>query len=175
MDPLLAVSRLPKLAERAMRASVLHALEHGRITPRGVINEALVRFERDVQSEAPDGVRPALLFSERDRIVRELRSFIDGRLAARLAALRHRDILSTASRSAPFDAIVRNRFGHAYGIVLRRLPPDGTRLDVIRRIATATQRYSKVPLRGTLLYDLASGSARLIREAPAAPARRSVA
>ncbi len=175
MDPLLAVSRLPKLAERAMRASVIDALQRGRITPRGVINDALVRFERDIQSEAPDGVRPALLFSERDRIVRELRGFIDGRLAARLAALRHRDIIATSSRSAPFDAVVRNRFGHAYAIVLRRLPPDGARLDVIRRIATATQRYAKVPLRGTLLYDFTCGSARLIREAPAATGRRSVA
>src|SRR5262249_26693731 len=61
MDPLLAVSRLPKLAERAMRIAVVDALARGRITPRGVINDALVRFERDVQSEAPDGVRPALL------------------------------------------------------------------------------------------------------------------
>ncbi len=175
MDPLLAVSRLPKLAERAMRASAIDALERGRISPRGVINDALVRFERDVQSEAPDGVRPALLFSERDRIVRELRGFIDGRLAARLAALRHRDVIATCSRSAPFDAIVRNRFGHAFGIVLRRLPPDGTRLDVIRRIATATHRYTKVSLRGTLLYDFTSGSVRFVREAPASAGRRSVA
>ena len=142
MDPLLAVSRLPKLAERAMRVAVVDALARGRITPRGVINDALVRFERDVQSEAPDGVRPALLFSERDRIVRELRGFIDGRLAARLAALRYRDVVATAKQCAPFDAIVRNRFGHAYAIVMRRLPADGSRLDVIRRIASATQRYT---------------------------------
>lgn len=175
MDPLLAVSRLPKLAERAMRASVVGALERGRITPRGVINDALMRFERDVQREAPDGVRPALLFTERDRIVRELRGFIDGRLAARLASLRYRDIIATAGRCAPFDAVVRNRFGHAYALVLRRAPADGARLELIRRIATATQRYSKVPLRGTLLYDFASGSARLIRELPARTARRSVA
>ena len=86
MDPLLAVSRLPKLAERAMRASVVAALERRRVTPRVLINDALMRFERAIQNEAPEGIRPALLFTERDRIVRELRGFIDGRVAARLAA-----------------------------------------------------------------------------------------
>ncbi len=175
MDPLLAVSRLPKLAERAMRASVIAALERRRMTPRAVINDALMRFERDVQREAPDGVRPAVLFSERDRIVRELRGFIDGRLAARLAALHYRDIVATGAQSAPFDAIVRNRSGKSYGLVLRRIPAEGERLDLIRRIATATQRYTAIPLRGTVLYDFASGSARVIHDAPARASRRSVA
>ncbi len=175
MDPLLAVSRLPKLAEGAMRTSVADALQRGRMTPRGLINDALVRFERDVQSVAPDGVRPALLFSERDRIVRELRGFIDGRLAARLAALRHRDIVATSAHAAPFDAIVRNRFGDAYGIVLRRIPTGGSRLELIRRIAAAAERYTRVRLSGAVLYDFASGSARLLRETPARASRRSVA
>ncbi|MBV8636938.1 MAG: hypothetical protein JO322_02570 [Candidatus Eremiobacteraeota bacterium] len=181
---MLAVSRLPKLAQNAMRASVVDALERGRMTPRAVINDALMRFERDVQSEAPDGVRPALLFSERDRIVRELRGFIDGRLATRLAALRHRDVFATGGRAAPFDAIVRNRFGHAYAIVLRRIPRDGSRLDLIRRIAKAAEHYGRVRLSGAVLYDFASGSARLIPvcaertnpiRVPARASRRSVA
>ncbi len=114
MDPLLAVAHLPKLAEQAMRASVIGALQRGRMAHRAVIDDALVRFERDVQSYATEGVRPAVLFAERDRIVRELRGFIDGRLAARLAEVRRRDLVATAVGSAPFDAIVRNRFGDAY-------------------------------------------------------------
>lgn len=158
-----------------MRGAVTDALDRGRVTPRGVINDALVRFERDVQSEAPDGVRPALLFSERDRIVRELRGFIDGRLAARLAALRYRDVVAAGAHAAPFDAIVRNRFGEAYGIVLRRVPRDGSRLELIRRIAASAERYRRVRLSGAVLYDFASGSARLLRDAPARASRRSVA
>jgi hypothetical protein len=172
MDPLLAVSRLPQLAERAMRAAVVAALERRRMTPRAVINDALVRFERDVQHEAPDGVRPALLFSERDRIVRELRGFIDGRLAARLASLHHRDIVATGAKCAPFDAIVRNRLGQAYGVALRRVPMDGGSLDLIRRISSTTQRYAATPLRGCVLYDFTSGS---VRRAQACASRRSVA
>jgi hypothetical protein len=156
MDPLLAVSRLPKLAERAMRRAVIAALERGRMTPRGLINDALVRFERDVQTQAPDGVRPALLFTERDRIVRDLRGFIEGRLASRLAALPVREVLALGRAAAPFDAIVENRHGERYAIVLRRVPIDGTRLELLRRIQNAARRYAKVSLRGVLLYDFSS-------------------
>jgi hypothetical protein len=175
MDPLLAVSRLPKLAERAMRAAVVSSLERRPLTPRTLINDALMRFERAVQSEAPDGVRPALLFGERDHIVRELRGFIDGRVAARLAALSARDIVAAGERAAPFDAIVRNVLGDCYGVVLRRLPSDGRRLDVLRRIGNAAQRHQRTPLRGVLVYDFTSGSTRLIRDVVAPAPRRSVA
>ena len=130
MDPLLAARRLPVLAQRAMRAAILAALARARVTPRALIDEALLRFERSVGSETPDGVRPALLFAERDRIVRELRRFIDGRLAARLAAVKARDLIALGKAAAPFDEIVRNRFGRIYGVVFRRLPADSVRLDV---------------------------------------------
>lgn len=158
-----------------MRSAVIAALDRRRMTPRALINDALMRFERAIQQEAPDGIRPALLFTERDHIVRELRGFIDGRVAARLAALSGRDIVSAGHRAAPFDAIVRNRFGECYAVVLRRLPSDGRRLDQLQRIGHATQRYTKIPLRGVLVYDFASGSARLIRENIARARRRSVA
>lgn len=175
MDPLLAVSRLPKVAERAMRDAVITALDLRRMTPRALINDALMRFERAVQSEAPDGIPPALLFTERDRIVRHLRGFIDGRLAARLAALGARDLCAVAAGAAPFDAIVRNRFGDCYAVVLRRLPQDGRKLEVLRRIGNAAQRYQRVPLRGVLVYDFTSARARLVC-GPVVPAvRRSVA
>ena len=174
MDPLLAVSRLPKLAQRAMRTAIISALERRKMTPRALINEALMRFERGVQNEAPEGVRPALLFTERDRIVRELRGFIDGRVAARLAAVGARDLYALGKKAAPFDAIVRNRFGDSYAVIFRRLPLDGRRLDVLRRAGNAAQRYSKIPLRGVLVYDFCSGSARLVRESTPAR-RRSVA
>ena len=167
MDPLLAVSRLPTLAERAMRRALLAALERGKLTPRGLINDALMRFERDVQREAPDGVRPALLFNERDRIVRELRTFVDGRFAARLAGLRPREVLALGAEAAPFDAIVENRFGERYGIVLRRLRADGSTLETLRRIDRAARRYPKVPLRGAVVYDFSSGKVRCLNQSRA--------
>lgn len=153
-----------------MRAAILVTLERRRMTPRALINDALMRFERAVQHEAGGGIRPALLFTERDRIVQELRGFIDGRIAARLAAVPARDIIALGRRAAPFDAIVRNRFGDSYGIVFRRVPLEGGRLDLLRKVAHAAQRYQKAPLRGVLLYDFTSGTARLVREG--APYRR---
>ncbi len=162
MDPLLAANRLPKLAERAMRGAVLCALDAGRMTPRTLIDDALMRFERAVGREAPDGVRPALLFSERDRIVRELRGFIDGRLAARLASIHRRDLVALARGASPFDAIVRNRVGRCYAVVLRRLPPDGRRLELMRRMRIAAQQYTRTPIGGILVYDFGSANARLV-------------
>lgn len=163
MDPLLAAAHLPKLAEQAARSAIVTSIERGRMTPRSLINDALVKFERHVQSEAPDGLRPALLFAERDRIVRELRGFIDGRLAARLAALRKRDVVAAGAEAAPFDLIVRNGRERCYGIVLRRLPGDGRRLDLLKRIQSAAAAYKKTPLSGVFVYDFASGSGRLVR------------
>ena len=163
MDPLILASRLPTLAERSLRAAVVSSLERSRMTPRSLINDALVRFERAIQAEAPDGVRPALLFAERDRIVRELRGFIDGRLAARLAALRHRDVVATGRDAWPFDLIVRNRRDRCYAIVLRRLPEDGRRLEVLHRIHRAAEDYKKTHLAGVFVYDFRSGSGRIVR------------
>lgn len=168
MDPLLAAARLPKLAEGAARAAIVRSVEGSRMTPRSLINDALVQFERRVQAEAPDGLRPSLLFAERDRIVRELRGFIDGRLAARLAALRRRDLVAVGADAAPFDLIVRNQRDRCYGIVLRRLPADGRRLDILMRIQLATAEYKKTPLSGVFVYDFSSGSGRLVR-----PSRRA--
>jgi hypothetical protein len=167
MDPLLAAHHLPLLAQRAMRAAVVAGIARGRMSPRSVVDEALVRFERAVGALAPDGVRPALLFSERDRIVRELRGFIDGKVAARLAALRRRDVIAVGASAAPFDVIVRNRSGSAFGVVLRRLPADFARLEVLQRIHAAGRAYDKTPLCGVLVYDFVTGSARLVRGARA--------
>lgn len=163
MDPLLAANRLPKLAERAMRAAVLTALEHDRMTPRALVNDALIRFERAVGREATDGVRPALLFAERDRIVRELRGFIDGRLAARLAALRKRDVLSIGRDAAPFDAIVRGKRGGYFAVLFRRLPAGGARLEVLRRMRKAAYAYTATPISGVLAYDFTGGRVRILR------------
>lgn len=168
MDPLLAAAALPKLAERAARAAIIWAVERSRMTPRSLINDALVRFERLVQAEAPDGLRPALLFTERDRIVRELRGFIDGRLAARLAALRRRDVVATGAEAAPFDLVVRNQRDRCFAVVLRRLPADGRRLDMLMRVQLAACGYKKTPLAGVFVYDFSSGSGRLVR-----PSRRA--
>ncbi len=145
-----------------MRAAILAALGRGRITPRGVIDDALLRFERAVQAEASHGVRPALLFGERDRIVREVRGFLDGRIAARLAALPRRDLIAVGRGAAPIDAIVRNRHGYCYAVVLRRLPRGGRRLDLLQRLRVAARTATRTPLAGVLVYDLSSGSVRVL-------------
>ncbi len=164
MDPLLAANRLPRLAERSMRNAVLSALERGRITPRALVDNALVRFEHAVGTEAPNGIRPSLLFAERDRIVRELRRFIDGRLSSRLAALRLHDVMAIGTQAAPFDCIVRNRRGHNYALVFRRLPADGRRLEALRHIRAAAEKATRTPLTGALVYDFTSGAVRLLRD-----------
>ncbi len=137
-----------------MRNAILASLERGRVTPRALIDEALVRFERAVQSHVPDGVRPASLFAERDRIVRELHGFIGSRLAARLASLSRRDFVATGRDAKPFDAIVRNRRGEYYALAIRRIPNDGSRLEMMRRIAQARAAVTTWPLAGALVYDL---------------------
>lgn len=154
MDPLLAAKRLPRLAERAMRAAICTACTQVHMTPRSLVDGALVRFE--AAARRAGGVRPALLFAERDRIVRELRAFIDGRLAARLRALRRGDMLAIGRRAAPFDMLVRNRRGRVYALLFRRLPRDGRRLELFAKIRTAA-KAARTPVDGVLLYDFSRG------------------
>ena len=170
MDPILAAERLPKLAARAMRGAIVAAAlrpaggQFRAVTHRSLVNDALIRFERSVQRAAGGGIRPALLFGERDRIVRDLRTFCDGRLAARLFALRKRDVAAVGRSAAPFDAVVRGRRGGIYGVVFRRLPSDGRRLDTMRRIQHAAERLrAGEPLRGVLIYDFGAGTVRTLR------------
>jgi hypothetical protein len=171
MDPILAAERLPKLAARAMRSAIVAAAlrpagsEFARgVTHRALVNDALIRFERGVQRIASNGIRPALLFAERDRIVCDLRAFCAGRLAARLFALRKRDVIAAGRAAAPFDAIVRGRRGGAYGVVFRRLAGDGRRLDAMRAIRHAAARSPNGrSLRGVLVYDFGSGTVRTLR------------
>lgn len=163
MDPILAAERLPKLAERAMRAAVAAAVSGGRrTTPRALVDDALIRFERAVQRVAGDGIRPALLFAERDRIVRELRGFVEGRLAARLFSLRRRDLLAAGRRAAPFDALVRGRRGGTYAVVFRRLCRDGRRLETMQAIANAAHRHAE-RIAGVLVYDFTTATVRRLR------------
>lgn len=144
-----------------MRAAIARALIRGRMTPRALVDDALLRFETAAAQEIGVGIRPALLFSERDRIVRELRAFIDGRVAARLAGLRRASVLLAGRDAAPFDAIVRGRDGRAYAVLFRRLADDGRRLETMRRVRAAIQK-AKTPVAGVLVYDFARGSARLV-------------
>ncbi len=169
MDALLLADRLPKLAENAMRAAIvasaaLHARgDDRRITPRSLVDDALVRFERNAIRVASDGVRPALLFAERDRILTELGGFAGSRLAARLFRLRRRDVLALGRAAAPFDALVRGRSGGTYGVVFRRLARDGRRLETMRAIRAAARRHRDGALRGVLVYDFASSTVRTLR------------
>jgi hypothetical protein len=162
MDALLVVNRLPRLAERAMRGALVAALERGRLTPRALVNDALIGFERVVQAAASEGIRPALLFAERDRIVRELRAFIESKLAARVGHVARRDLVALAAAAKPFDAIVRDRRGRCWALVVRRLPVDCRRLEVLRRVSNAVTAYARTPLAGALVYDFTSGRWRLV-------------
>lgn len=150
MDTLLAAQRLPRLAERAMRAAISSALSRGQLTPSAVIDRALVTFEAALVNR---GVRPALLFAERNRIVRELRVFLESRLAGRLRALPRRSVVATGSAAAPFDTLVRNRRGRTYAVVFARLPNDGRRLAVLHRMRAAAQNATRTPIDGILVYD----------------------
>lgn len=168
MDPILLAQRLPKLAERAMREAIVAlslARESGgrSVSQRALADDALIRFERLVQGVASDGVRPALLFAERDRIVRELRTFATSRLASRLFAVRARDVVAVGREAGAFDAIVRGRCGGAYGVVFRRLMPDGRRLEAMRAMRRAARDHGGEGLRGVLVYDFSAGSLRTLR------------
>ena len=157
MDPLLAAKRFPKLAERAMRTAVVGAIARKRITPRALVNDALVRFEQSAQRETGGGARSALLFAQRAQIVGELRRFIDGQLAVRLLALPRRNVVAIGLSATPFDAIVRGKNGDLFAVALRRLPSDGRRLEWLRRINQAARSYRTCRLSGVLLYDFGSG------------------
>lgn len=157
-DPLLAADRLPKLAEHAMRDAIVT-----RRSRQLLVDDALIRFESLVQRGARDGIRPALLFAERDRIVRELGRFAQSRLAARLFAIDRRDVASVAQAARPFDAIVRGKRGGLYGVVFRRLATDGRRLESMRAIHKAANAYGPDKLRGVLVYDFTTGAVRTLR------------
>lgn len=168
MDPILVAQRLPKLSERAMReAIVAQSLSRdGRprtATQRALADDALVRFEGFVKRAARDGVRPAVLFAERDRIVGELRRFVASRLASRLFAVKRADVISIGRAASPFDAVVSGRSGGAYGVVFRRLPRDGARLETMRAIRRAASDYAGRNLRGILVYDFSAGTIRTLR------------
>jgi hypothetical protein len=165
MDALLAAQRLPRLAERVMRSTIAGALSSGRMTPRAVVHRALVDFETAVGRLG--GVRPALLFVERDRIARELRTFVESRLAGRLRGLRLGAIVAAGVAAAPFDLIVRNRRGQRYAVVLRRLPRDGRRLLLLQRVRAAVQTATRTPVDGVLVYDLSRGTTVLLNQARA--------
>jgi hypothetical protein len=164
LDPLLVADRLPKLAERAMRDAILGSIGRSRrVSQRMLVDDALLRFEAMVAHDLPDGIRPAVLFAERDRIVRDLARFSRGRLASRLLAIRFSDVVAFERDAQPFDGIVRGRRGGLYGVILRRLPGDGRRLESMRAMRGAAASYRHARLVGVLVYDFATGRVRTLR------------
>ena len=147
-----------------MRNAIVGGIARGRrFSERVLVDDALMRFEEMVARAAPDGIRPAVLFAERDRIVRDLGRFARSRLASRLFAI-HRDKVAAIDDSArPFDAIVRGRRGDLYGVILRRLPSDGRRLESMRAMRGAATAYRHAHLLGVLVYDFATGRVRTLR------------
>lgn len=164
MDPLLAANLLPRLADLAMRRAAAAALRVGkRPTLRALVDDALVRFERCVQAKARDGVRPALLFTQRDRILTAMRAFLAARSTARLFALPARNVIAVGASAAPFDALVRGRDGRAHAVVFRAIPRDGRRLELFRRIRTAAARPRGEALASVVVFDLNGTPARTLR------------
>lgn len=168
MDPILMAQRLPRLSERAMREAIVaqslaRTAQSHAVTQRTLADDALVRFEAFVKRAARDGVRPSVLFAERDRIVGELRRFVGSRLASRLFAVRRSDVISIGRAATPFDAVVRGRRGGAYGVVFRRLARDGAKLETMRAIRRAAREYPGRDLRGVLVYDFTAGTIRTLR------------
>jgi len=157
MDTLLAAQRLPRLAERAMRVAIGAALRRGRFTPRALVDCALVTLEASL-ARCAVAVRPGLLLRERERIVRELRAFLESRLAARLRALPRLRLIATGRAAAPFDALVRNRRGCTYALVFARLPDDGRRLAILQRVCAMVPTATRTPVDGVLVYDLSRGT-----------------
>lgn len=168
MDPILVAQRLPKLSERAMREAIVaqslaRASRTRAASQRALADDALMRFEGFVKRAARDGVRPAVLFAERDRIVGELRRFLASRLASRLFAVRRADVVAVGREALPFDAIVHGRRGGVYGVVFRRLVRDGRRLETMRAVRRAAHEYAGADLRGVLVYDFTTGTIRTLR------------
>ena len=162
-DPFLAAGRLPKLAERAMRDAVVARLG----ARRSLVDDALTRFERFVEHLSADGIRPSVLFAERDRMVRELERFARSRLARRLFSVARRDVVATGREARPFDAIVRGRNGELYAVVVRRLPAQGRRLEALRSIRNALRVFS-APIRGAIVYDFTAATMRSLSAEAAA-------
>ena len=164
MDPLLAADTLPRLADLAMRRAIVAALRAGkRPTLPALVDEALVGFERCVQAKARDGVRPALLFAQRDRVLGAMRAFMALRSTARLFAVHARDVIATGRAAAPFDAVARGRDGRAHAIVIRAVPRDGRRLELFRRIRSGAGLWRKERLASVVVFDLNGGTARTLR------------
>jgi len=164
MDPLVAAQRLPRIADAAMRNALLGALGAGRRPAlSALVGAALVRFERAVQAKAPDGVRPALLFAQRDRILRGLRALTESRLASRLFAVRPRDLIAIGASAKPFDAIVRGRDGRAHAIVFRAIPKDGRKLELFRRIRSAAVTHKTAAIESVVVGDLEGGRSRRLQ------------
>jgi hypothetical protein len=147
-----------------MRAAVAAVLLQRRMpTERALANEALVRFEALVQGAAAEGVRPASLFAERDRIVSELRRFAGSKLAARCFNVARRNVLAAGDRAKPFDALLRGRDGAAYGLALRRLPAGADRLTALANARPQAGGPPAETLRGIVTYDFRSGKTHVVR------------
>jgi len=164
MDPLLAARCLPALADRAVRDALVGALGSQRkATPAALADDALRRFERAVRSIAPGGVRPALLFALRDRMVQLVRIARSCQASARIFRLPRRDIAALGTSARPFDAIVRGRDGALHAVVWRRLPRDGRRLEQLRAARVwAARGHRSGALASLVLIDLDTGVARTL-------------
>jgi hypothetical protein len=148
-----------------MRAAVTAVILQRRRPPTvsALANEALVRFESLVQSAAAEGVRPASLFAERDRIVSELRRFAGSRLASRCFGLARRNVLSAGRESRPFDAVIRGRDGDLYGLTLRRLTAGAARLAELPTVGAESVGGRGEPIRGVVTYDFRTGKTHVVR------------
>jgi hypothetical protein len=163
MDPLLAANAIPRLADLAMRRALLAALvRSGRPQLGPIATQALADFERRVERKMRGNPRPALLFTQRNRIVRGLKAFLSSRGAARLFALPRRALVATGAAAGPFDTIVRGSDGRLHAVIFRSAPNDTRRLELYRRIHAAAAKAGGPAVATVTLYNLDGGPARTL-------------
>ena len=164
MDPLLAANAIPRLADLAMRRALLATLvRHGRPQLGPIVTEALAEFERMVERKLRGSARPALLFTQRNRIVRGLKAFLSSRSAARLFGLPRRALVAAGPTAGPFDSIVRGRDGRLHAVIFRSIPSDARRLELYRRIRAAAARVGGPAVATVTICNLEGGPSRTLR------------
>jgi hypothetical protein len=147
-----------------MRRALLAALmRHGRRQLGPIVTEALAGFERMVERRIRGNARPALLFAQRNRIVRGLKAFLSSRSAARLFALPRRALVAAGSAASPFDSIVRGRDGRLHAVIFRSIPSDARRLELYRCTRTAANRAGGPAVATVTICNLEGGPSRTLR------------
>ncbi|HUY11125.1 MAG TPA: hypothetical protein VMV73_02565 [Candidatus Dormibacteraeota bacterium] len=165
MDLLELAALLPKLTARVARDVIVDALgAPGRFHERALVAASVARFEALLARDIADGVRPGLLFEQRDLLALRLRTFARTPLARRLGRLRRASVLRRGAAAKPFDALLRTRAGRVLALLVRPMPTGEARLDIYRAARGAIERFEgREPLVALMLIDPLSGASQILR------------